>query len=335
MVFGGVENERLQLNEESVWTGEPRWDANPEALKALPEVRKLLFNGKYREAEKLAQERIMGTIRRDEKSSYQTLGDLILDFGANRGVSGYRRELDIEEAMARVSYTVNQVKYSREIFSSFPSQVLVIRLTADRPGALTFTARLSRPGNKASIIVRDNEIRMSEHIGNGMGVRIESRLRAMAESGTLISGGDSIRIEKADAVSIFLAAATDYSGDDPEPICANRLDSAIRSSYSDIREAHIADYQSFFKRVTIELGESDGNYFSTDARITAIQNGYTDTDLIELYYQFGRYLLITSRPETFRPTFRGSGRWTVATLSADYHININIQMNYPSETKPR
>jgi alpha-L-fucosidase 2 len=195
MVFGGVENERLQLNEESVWTGEPRWDANPEALKALPEVRKLLFNGKYREAEKLAQERIMGTIRRDEKSSYQTLGDLILDFGANRGVSGYRRELDIEEAMARVSYTVNQVKYSREIFSSAPSQVLVIRLTADRPGALTFTVRLSRPGNKASIIAHNNEIRMSEHIGNGMGVRIESRLRAMAELGTLISGGDSIRIE--------------------------------------------------------------------------------------------------------------------------------------------
>ncbi len=334
MVFGGVENERLQLNEESVWTGESRWDANPEALKALPDVRTLLFNGKYREAEKLAQERIMGTIRRDEKSSYQTLGDLTLNFGANRGISGYRRELDIEDAIARIYYTTNQVKYSREIFSSFPSQVLVIRLTADKPGALTFTVRLSRPGNNASINAHDNEIRMSEHIGNGLGVKIESRLRVMAEMGTLISDGDSIRIEKADAVLILLAAATDYSGDDPGPLCANRLDSVTRRSYSDIKEAHIADYQSFFKRVTIELGGSDGNYFTTDARITAMQNGYTDTDLIELYYQFGRYLLISSsRPGDLPANLQGI--WADGLQppwSADYHININIQMNYwPSE----
>ena len=330
MVFGGVENERLQLNEESVWTGESRWDANPEALKALPEVRKLLFNGKYREAEKLAQERIMGTIRRDEKSSYQTLGDLTLDFGANRGVSGYRRELDIEDAIARIFYTANQVKYSREIFSSFPSQVLVIKLTADKPGALNFTARLSRPGNKATINAHDNEIRMSEHTGNGLGVRIESRLRVMAEKGTLISGGDSIRIEKADAALIILAAATDYSGDDPGPLCADRLDSVIRLSYSDIKEAHIADYQSLFKRVTIELGGSDGNYFTTDARITAMQNGYIDPDLIELYYQFGRYLLISSsRPGDLPANLQGI--WADGLQppwSADYHININIQMNY-------
>ncbi len=177
MIFGGMENERLQLNEESVWTGEPRWDANPNALKALPEVRKLLFERRYKEAEKLAQEKIMGSIRRDEKSSYQTLGDLSLDFGNLRGVSGYRRELDIEEAIARVSYTAGQVKFSREIFSSAPGQALVIRLTADKPGSVTFTARLSRPGNKATITAHDNEIVMREHVGDGVGVKMESLLK--------------------------------------------------------------------------------------------------------------------------------------------------------------
>ena len=175
---------------------------------------------------------------------------------------------------------------------------------------------------------------MSEHVGNGVGVKIESRLKVIAERGTLISGGDSIRIEKADAVSIFLAAATDYSGDDPGLLCAGRLDSVIRRPYSDIREAHVADYQSFFKRVRIDLGGSDGNYFTTDARITAMQNGYTDTDLIELYYQFGRYLLISSsRPGDLPANLQGI--WADGLQppwSADYHININIQMNYwPSE----
>ena len=162
MIFGGIEKERLQLNEESVWTGAPGWDANPKALKALPEVRKLLFAGKYREAEKLTQENIMGTVNRDEKSSYQTLGDLTLDFGQLRGVASYRRELDIENAIAKVTYTANQVSYIREIFSSFPDQALVVRLSADKPGAVTFTARLSRPGNKASIAAHDNEIIMRE-----------------------------------------------------------------------------------------------------------------------------------------------------------------------------
>jgi alpha-L-fucosidase 2 len=151
MIFGGIGKERLQLNEESVWTGKPRWDANPDALKNLPKVRKLLFEGKYGEAEKLAQKGIMGSFRRDEASSYQTLGDLTFDFGPVREVSGYRRELDIEEAISKVIFTANQISYTREIFSSAPDQALVIRLTADKPGAVTFTARLSREGNKAEI----------------------------------------------------------------------------------------------------------------------------------------------------------------------------------------
>ncbi len=334
MVFGGVEKERLQLNEESVWTGKPRWDANPEALKNLPTVRKLLFEGKYREAEQLAQSRIMGSFRRDDASSYQTLGDLTFDFGPDKGVTGYRRELDIEEAISRVTYSADQITYTREVFSSAPGQALVIRFTADKPGAVTFTARLSRPGNKAVIKAANNEIIMNEHVGDGIGVKMETRLRIIPDGGAVISGGDSIRISKANSVTIFLTAATDYFGEDAADVTASRLENITKRSYSDIRKDHIADYQSLFKRVSLDLGSSDGNFFTTDARITAMQNGYVDPDLIELYYQFGRYLLISSsRPGDLPANLQGL--WADGLKppwSADYHININIQMNYwPSE----
>jgi alpha-L-fucosidase 2 len=334
MIFGGIENERLQLNEESVWTGQPRWDANPDALKNLPKVRQLLFEGKYKEAEKLAQGGILGSFRRDNASSYQTLGDLTLDFGILRGVSNYRRELDIEEAVVRVKYMADQVSYTREIFSSAPDQALVVRLTADKQGSLTFTAKLSRPGNKAIIETTGNEITMKEHVGDGIGVKMEARLRLITVGGKIASGGDSIRVEKANSVIIYLTAATNYFGKDPSAVSASQLDAAGKRSYAEIWEDHTADYQTYFKRVSIDLGSSDGKWFSTDARITAMQNGYNDTDLIELYYQFGRYLLISSsRPGDLPANLQGI--WADGLRvpwSADYHININIQMNYwPSE----
>jgi alpha-L-fucosidase 2 len=334
MIFGGIEKERLQLNEESVWTGKQRWDANPDALKNLPKVRKLLFEGKYKEAEKLAQSGILGSFRRDNASSYQTLGDLTIDFGTLRGVSGYRRELDIEEAIARVIYTANNVNFTREVFSSAPDQALIVRITADKSGSVTFTARLSRPGNKAAVKTINNEIIMNEHVGDGTGVKMETRLKLIFDGGTLSSGGDSIRISGANSVLIFLTAATDYSGDDPSTVTASRMENVSKRSFSDIRNDHIDDYQSFFKRVSLDLGSADGNYFTTDARITAMQNGYVDADLIELYYQFGRYLLISSsRPGDLPANLQGI--WADGLKppwSADYHININIQMNYwPSE----
>jgi alpha-L-fucosidase 2 len=334
MIFGGIEKERLQLNEESVWTGHPRWDANPEALKNLPVVRRLLFEGKYMEAEKIAQSKIMGSFQRDNASSYQTLGDLTLDFGRFRPVSGYRRELDIEEAIARVNYTSNQVNYTREIFSSAPDQCIVVRLTADKPGTLTFTARLSRPGNKASINALGNEIIMKEHTGNGNGVTFETRLKAITDGGDLSAGDDSLRIENANSVIILITAATDYRGRDPSAVAAGYMSSLDNRSFADIKKVHIADYQSLFKRVSLDLGSGDGNYFTTDARIAAMQNGYVDADLIELYYQFGRYLLISSsRPGGLPANLQGI--WAdglTPPWSADYHININIQMNYwPSE----
>lgn len=334
MIFGGPSTERLQLNEESVWTGSPRWDANPDALKNLPRVRRLLFEGKYAEAEKLAQNGIMGNFKRDNASSYQTLGDLTLRFSHPGAVSNYRRELDISEAVAAVTYTSGKINFRREVFSSAPDQSLVMRITADKPGAVTFTARLSRPGNKALIKADGNLISMSEHTGNGNGVKLEARLKILSESGTLSSGGDSIRIEKANSVVILLTAATDYFAPDPASRALERLEKVSARPFADIKNDHVADYKSYFNRLSIDLGSSDGNYFTTDARIAAMQNGYHDTDLIELYYQFGRYLLISSsRPGGLPANLQGI--WADGLnppWSADYHININIQMNYwPAE----
>jgi alpha-L-fucosidase 2 len=334
MVFGGVEKERLELNEESVWTGEPRWDANPDALKSLPKVRQLLFEGKYKEAEELARKGIMGNKPQNPAATYQALGDLILDFGSQPGFTNYRRELDIEDAISRVSYTAGKTNFLREVFSSAPDQVLIIHLTSDKVAALTFTTRLSREGNKAVIQATGNDIIMNEHVGDGIGVKMFARLKLIAEGGTIRSGGDSIRVEKATGVTIYITAATDYSGGDPSEISQTRMNSAVNRHYANILTDHIADYQSFFKRVDLDLGTSDGKYFTTDARIAAMQNGYADTDLIELYYQFGRYLLISSsRPGDLPANLQGI--WADGMnppWSADYHININIQMNYwPSE----
>ena len=334
MIFGGIERERLELNEESVWTGQQRWDANPDALKTLPLVRKLLFEGKYREADELAQKGIMGTKPQNPPATYQALGDLYLNFGPLRGVSDYRRELDIEDAVAKISYKANGINFTREVFSSAPDQSVVIHLTADKPGSVTFTSILSRPGNKATIITSGNETDMNEHVGDGTGVKMFTRLKVIADGGRIISGGDSIRVEKADSVTIFVVASTDYFGSDPSMTTEKQMEDIANKPFSEIIKNHIADYQSFFKRVDLDLGSGDGNYFPTDARIAAMQNGYVDNDLIELYYQFGRYLLISSsRPGDLPANLQGI--WADGLYppwSADYHININIQMNYwPSE----
>jgi len=330
MIFGGIEDERIQLNEESVWTGNPRWDANPEAIKNLPEVRKLLFEGKYIEAEKLAQKGIMGSFERDDASSYQTLGDLKMNFGKSEGVSNYRRELNIEEAVVKVSFRAGQINYTREIFSSYPDQAIIIRLNADRKESVTFTARLSRPGNNALLKAGFNGLSMSEHVGNGIGVKMYTRLGLSAEGGRIVTGDDSIRVENANSVTIFLTAATDYFGKDPSVTTDTQLDALLKRTYADLKRDHIADYQSYFKRLTLDLGSGDGKYFTTDSRIAAMQNGYIDYDLIELYYQFGRYLLISSsRPGGLPANLQGI--WADGLnppWSADYHININIQMNY-------
>ncbi|MDO1447817.1 glycoside hydrolase family 95 protein [Rhodocytophaga aerolata] len=333
MLFGDPDKERLQLNEETVWTGNRSDFVNPQARGSLKEVRALLFAGKYAEAQKLAQQTMMG----DKKvhSTYQTLGDLQLDFSyADAAVSDYYRELDLETAVAKVSYRAGKVVFTREIFSSAPDQAMVVRLTADQPGALTFTMKLSRPGNKASIKAANGEITLSEHVGNGVGVQLVARAKVQHEGGSLQISGETITVDKANAVTLLITAATDYWGSNPAEISTKQLTAAAGRNYEELKNRHTKDYQQYFKRVDFDLGTSQAIYFPTHTRVAAIKQGNTDPHLLKLYYQFGRYLLISSsRPGGLPANLQGI--WADGLnppWDADYHININIQMNYwPAE----
>ncbi|WP_234734218.1 glycoside hydrolase family 95 protein [Tellurirhabdus bombi] len=329
MVFGGVTTERLQLNESSVWTGKKADFVNPAAKGALPKIRQLLFAGKYAEAKDLAEKTMMGD--KKDYATYQTLGDLNLQLTHPKGdITDYRRDLDLETAVASVRYRVGSVAFQREIFSSAPDQALVVRLTASKPGSLSFNLSLSRPGNKAKLEVKNGEITMSEHVGDGVGVRMVARLKVLNDGGEVTVNDQAISVGKANAVTLLLTAATDYRNSDPVATANTQLAAAEKRTFEAIKKDHIADYQRYFKRVDLDLGRTNAVYFPTDARLTALQNGNTDPQLIKLYYQFGRYLLISSsRPGGLPANLQGI--WAdglTPPWSADYHININIQMNY-------
>lgn len=330
MVFGYPLSERLQLNEETVWSGQPVDFVNPESKAVLPQIRKLLFEGKYTEAQKLAQEKMMG--KGKNLGSYQTLGDMLIDMEVPQSsdVSNYRRELDLKTAVAKVVFKAGDITYTREVFSSKPGEAIVVRLTASKPGALTFNLKLQRPGNKALIEYSGNGISMSEHVDNGNGVKLVTKAGLINEGGTVLATSSHLRVEKANSVTVYLTANTDYWKKQPEPLSAKQLGNALKVSYDKHIADHIADYQKYFKRVDLDLGSTNATLFPTDSRLTALQKGNIDPQLIKLYYQFGRYLLISSsRPGDLPANLQGiwsDGLW--APWSADYHININIQMNY-------
>ena len=333
MVFGGIGKERLQLNEKSVWTGSGADFVNPAAKSSLPKIRKLLFDEKYAEAQQLAQQTMMG----DKKvwSTYQTLGDLELTFPESGAeVEDYQRELDLQTAVTRVRYRVKNTYFTREVFSSAPAQALVVRVTATRKAAINFSLLLSRPGGKAEVTLKGTEVTLSEHVNNGSGVKLVARLKVIAEGGSVRAQGSTLQVDSADAVTLLLTAATDYNGSDPLATSRNQLLAAEKLSIDELKQQHIADYRQYFGRVTLNLGATDAVYFPTDARLHALQQGNKDPHLVQLYYQFGRYLLISSsRPGALPANLQGL--WAdglTPPWSADYHININIQMNYwPAE----
>jgi alpha-L-fucosidase 2 len=355
MIFGGVEKDRLQLNEVSLWSGSPQDADNPDALEALHEIRRLLFEGEYAKADALAVKRLVckgagsGHARgRDlPYGSYQTLGDLTLTFDESGQVSEYRRELDLDTAIARVTYRQGDATFTREVFSSAADQVLVVRLTCDKPGRISFTARLTRPQRFTTSAEGADGLIMTGQMNDGnngdSGIKYVARLRAVAEGGTTRTSGDSLGIERADAVTLFLAAGTDYRlqpphyrGNVPEQTTATQLAQAAGRSYSDLRSRHTADHQRLFRRMHLDLGRGANapENMPTDERLNAVRGGTADPDLAALYFQFGRYLLIgSSRPGSLPANLQGI--WADGTQvpwNGDYHANINVQMNYwPAE----
>ncbi len=331
MVFGGVENERIQLNEESVWTGAPVKRANPEALKNLDNVRELLFEGKYAEGDRLAQEKIMGTRLRSGAHTYQTLGDLHLQFAGLENISNYKRSLDLRTAVASTEFESGGVKYKREIFSSAPDQIIVIKLTASKKGKLNFSTSIDRPGDAEHISVNGTQIIMSGFAAfNGKGTKFASVVSVKPVGGKVATTDSTILVKNADEVEIFISGRTNFWGKDEIQIAEADVTKAGKTPYKKLKSEHISNYQNLFNRVDFVLNGNDTLNLPTDKRLQRIKNGAADSHFTELYFQFGRYLLISSsRPGDLPANLQGIWDPSLSPpWNADYHININIQMNY-------
>ena len=332
MVFGGIDRERIQFNEETLWDGKHQETTNPKALAALPEVRRLLFEGKNEEATKLAGDDMMGVPPRIK--SYQTFGDLVLEMGPVTAASEYRRDLNLDTGVARVSYVVDGVRYTREVIASYPDQVIVIHFQADRRGKLNFTARLKRNGATTTSAASGRLVMRGE-----LELQYEAQLQAAVSGGKVVLEPDALRIENANEATLLLVGATSYKnpGDitaDPAARCEAALKAAARKSYRALLAAHTADHQRLFGRVQLDLGKSDAVTKPTNERLQAVRDGATDPQLVTLYFQFGRYLLMgSSRPGSLPANLQG--KWCQhynAPWNSDYHFNINLQMNYwPAE----
>ena len=343
MMVGSVGNERIQLNEDSLWSGAPGDYYKPNGPKVLAQARELIFDDKYGEAEKLIQNKFLSPRPPGGTHTYQTLGDLNLKFPKTEQASNYRRELDLAQAIARVQYEAGGLKYQREMFSSVADQVIAIRLSCDQPGELSFEASLKRQhhaevsawgqdgiamGGQARAIGKPNPKFPTGH----KGVRFASHLKVIPSGGSVAFADGKLSVKDADSAVILLGAATDFQTDkDPQTVSQQQVTAAAEKSFEDLRTAHIAEHQRLYDRVKLDLkGDAAKSKQPTDQRLAAIKNGETDLGLIQLYFNFGRYLMISSSRPGGRAT-NLQGLWADGfkpPWNADYHININIQMNY-------
>ncbi|HKQ72220.1 MAG TPA: glycoside hydrolase family 95 protein [Blastocatellia bacterium] len=336
MIFGGIANERLQLNEDTLYGGGPYDPNNPESLAALPEVRRLVFEGRYSDAHKLISEKMMARPLR--QMPYQTAGDFLLTFPEAKSIGNYRRELNIDTAVARVSYTVGGVRFSREIFSSPVDQVIAIRLTANKPGQINFTAGMRTPQNASVRAEGKDTLALRGVNGAARGIagalKFQVRARVAPKGGAIEAANGAIKVSGADEAVLLIAAATSYrryddvSGD-PEALTKQTLDAASRKKFNTLRQDHVAEHQRLFRRVKLDLGTTDAARLPTDERIKNFASG-ADPQLAALYFQYGRYLLISSsRPGTQPANLQGIWNESMAPpWDSKYTININTQMNY-------
>jgi alpha-L-fucosidase 2 len=358
MVFGGVAEERIALNEAGMWSGSPQDADRAEAFKSLPEIRRLLLEGKNVEAEALVNANFTcagpGSVRargaNAQYGSYQTLGNLRLKFlnlPAGVQATDYRRELDLETATARVTYKIGEVTYTREVFVSAPDQAIVIRVSVDRPGELAFDLSLDRPENFRTRSEGPDRLLMTGQLPDGKkggtGVRYATRVRALMPAGDLSSTESTLQIRDASQVVLLITALTDIHSfgnrrdDDPAAATEDDLLRAAGKNFSALRAAHLADYQHYYNRVSLTLGAppaAASPTLTTPARLAALRDGASDPGLAALFFDFGRYLLISSsRPGGLPANLQGLWAEEIqAPWNADWHLNVNLQMNYwPAE----
>jgi alpha-L-fucosidase 2 len=332
MVFGTVNRERIQLNEQTLWMGGRQPRDNPDALNALPEVRRLLFEGRPSEAYALAERSMMG--RPSRLQSYQTLGDLRLTFDHEESISEYRRELDLDAAVVKVSYRVGSVRMTREVFASHPDQAIVVRISADKPGAATFSIWIDRLQDATTQIVGNDRLDLVGRLG-GIGLRFQASMKVIPTGGALQAFPERILVEGASSVTLVLTAATSYRGENPAEVANRQLAAAASKPFDRLLDAHRQDHRRLFRRAALRLSATvDAAALPTDERLERVKQGGIDPGLEALYFQFGRYLLIaSSRPGGLPANLQGLWNDSLhPPWDSDYHLNINIQMHYwPAE----
>ncbi len=344
MCFGGTLEERIQLNEESIWAGPPIPIDNSAMRGALDPVRKAWYAGEYARAHELLQS-TMG--ERISPRSYQPLGDLRLKLvGTSGPVIDYRRFLDLDKAIATTTFKIDGAEYRRHVFASPVDDVIVVRFESDRAGSINLEVALDRQADYEVKAAAGEQLIMSgqaQHGGKHRGVRWLASLRGSSTGGEVRTETSKIIVRNADAATFYLAAATDYNRHQPaqpldvdlESQCATTLDRAVKKGFAQLREDHVAAHRDLFRRVSLDLGSANASGIPTDDRLSQVQLGEADPALVALYFQYGRYLLIScSRPGCLPSNLQGLWNDKLeAPWNADYHLNINTQMHYwPAET---
>lgn len=335
MVFGGTASERIQFNEDTLWTGQPHDYARPDAATHLAEIRHLINEGKEKEAGQLVRSSFLSVPLRQK--AYQPFGDLHLIFPGHETATDYRRELDLSKAVARVSYRVDGVTFQREVFASYPARAIVIRISADRKESVTFTLKMDSPHKAFQAKAIASDVLAIRGLVQEDGLRFEARLRVKTTGGRVVVGDTGVSVEKADAVTLELVAATSFKNfqdisADPAERCAADLDRLKNRDCADLLREHIADYRSLFGRVALDLGCTAQADQSTDRRVALVRASGLDADpaLASLYFEYGRYLLIASSRPGSQPA-NLQGIWNEELnppWESKWTTNINAEMNY-------
>jgi len=344
MVFGKVDSEQLQLNEETVWAGEPGNNIIEGTYDSIVRVRQLLFQGKYKEAQDLSNRTFPRQSPRNTNygMQYQPVGDLLINMPSNGEVSNYRRELDIQNAIASVSYTVGPVRYRRELFASLMDGVIIVRLTADKKNSIGCVLRLVSPHKGSTVKIINNKLVLAgttSDVDNKKGrVQFQAQVMPVLDGGRISSTDTSMIISGANAATLYISIGTnfksykDISGD-AAAVAARFLSAAITKKYESAKAAHTKAYRNYFDRVSLDLGSTDAAQQPTDLRIAGFASG-RDPQLAALYFQFGRYLLISGSQPGTQPT-NLQGKWNDKMnppWDSKYTVNINTEMNYwPAE----
>ncbi len=340
MIYGNVDTERIQLNEHTLWSGGPNRNDNPLAIDSLAEIRKLIFSGRQKEAEQLANRVIVS--QNSQGQMFEPAGELRLVFPGLRGYTHYYRELNIENAETKTSFLANGITYTREAIASFADRVIAIRLTANKPHSISFRAFYSTPQPKATIKASGRDLLVSgttidhENVKGMVRYRVINRFKT--QGGSIHSSDTSVSVINADTVTIYISIATNFInyhdlGGDEQHKAKTYLEKAAGKSFSELEEAHQKFYQKYFNRVRLDLGTTDAAGLPTDERLKNFDS-VNDPQFVTLYYQYGRYLLISSSQPGGQPA-NLQGIWNNSLYppwDSKYTININAEMNYwPSE----